>query len=215
LLEPAVSLSDFALALQCAVLALMLRPRRPAAGNIGSWFIVFFCSIGLGALLGAIEHGFLADRDSLTHVIVWRLALISIGAAAPAAWSLGAILLFARPVAAWITRLAVVIYAAYAVVILGLSQDFWIALIHYLPAVLFLLIALTIRFWQTRQVKLLPGIMGIGLSLVGAGVQYAGLDVSAIHLDHNTFYHLFQGVALLFMFRTAQGMIRPTKGEKC
>ena len=68
-LEPDVTLTDIGLALECAIFAaLLLRARGSPARR---WFAAFFGVVGVAAALGAVEHGFVADKASSAATIVW------------------------------------------------------------------------------------------------------------------------------------------------
>jgi hypothetical protein len=168
--------------------------------------VVFFCAIGLAALLGGTEHGFLLDDTTLTHLLVWKGTLVAIGASALAAWLAGAELIAAGP-ARWIKAGAVVLFVGYLVAV-ARSNAFLVAIVHYLPAVVFLLAVFAWRYVRDREALYAWGLASLLLTLAAAGVQQARIGVHPVLFDHNALYHLIQAAALLLLFIAARGIVR-------
>src|SRR5262249_13659129 len=88
-----VALTDYGLALECAILARLLwRGRRPAP-SLDIRFAVFFGATALAALAGGTFHGFVSDTQRTAGALLWRVTLLAIGVAATMAWQAGAGLL--------------------------------------------------------------------------------------------------------------------------
>jgi hypothetical protein len=206
--EPDVALTDYALAIECALLAWLL-PRRgdaavdqgtgPAAAPLG-WFRLFFASIGLAALLGGTYHGFLRDTPGLLRDAVWKGTLLTIGVTALAGWMIGAALQASRAVARLSARLAWTALGTEAVVVLFFQQNFLVAVLAYLPAVLFLLAVLCLRCARHPSRAALLGPIGLSLSLVASALQQARVGIHPAYFNHNTLYHALQGMALLLLY---------------
>ena len=79
LIEPDVALTDFGLAIECALFAGWLVWRGSSRSALGRWFVVLFVALGTGALLGGITHGFMPDPGSDAARAVWNATLIAIG----------------------------------------------------------------------------------------------------------------------------------------
>lgn len=208
LLEPDVTLTDFALAIECAWFAVWLQRNRTRGEPFGLSFIVFFGAVGLAALLGGITHGFLPDPQHWLTRIVWRGTLLAIGAAALASWWIGARLSLPEKPARWITIFAAAGFALYAVFVLFISQSFLVAIAHYLPAAAFLLLAFIIAHRRRPSGFLLAGIAGVTLTFVAAGVQQGGIGLHPTYFNHNALYHLIQAVGLLLIFLAARGLVK-------
>jgi len=89
ILEPDVALTDFVLAAEAGWLgALVSRHGAPAPAR--RWWTAFFWSVGAGALLGGVSHGFVPPPYGVGATVVWRLTLLAIGAAALSVWGAGA-----------------------------------------------------------------------------------------------------------------------------
>lgn len=207
LLEPDVALTDLGLAVECAALAAWLQRRAPA-NPLRPWFVVFFGATGISALLGLVTHGFLSDFASTLYRALWGATLLAIGIAALAGAAIGARLLFPAATAKRVVALAASLFAAYAVVVLLVSQSFAVAIAFYVPAAIFLLITFVLTWLRRRRIHLLAGIAGLTLSFAGAAIQQAEIGLPALGLTHNALYHLVQAVALVLIFRAAVGLTR-------
>lgn len=205
--EPAVTLTDFALTLECAAFAWALRRGRQAGDRLGTWFVVFFCAAGLAALAGGITHGFLVDDASLIHGLVWDATLLAIGVTALAAWMIGARLVSHAALARGVRATALTLFVAYAAAVASGVDTFLIAISAYLPAALFLLAVFGTHYVRTRRPAFLPGMVGVALTFCAAGVQQAGIGLHPVWFDHNALYHVIQAAALWFLFCVGRGLV--------
>ena len=205
--EPDVTLTDYGLAIECAVLVLLLLRQGDPQEPLRIWFALFFASVGLAALAGGTVHGFFPGEETLGHAMLWPTALIAIGLTAMAGWAIGARLLFSTDVARRIILAAAVEFVAYSVLVLLISQRFMFAVINYLPAVMWLALALAIVYARVRQRPVLVGLAGLLLTFVAAGVQQAGVALHPIYFNHNALYHVIQAIALLMIFWSARWFV--------
>jgi len=205
-----VALTDYGLAVVCALLGGLLwqRPRPPS--SLGTRFAVFFAATALAALAGGTFHGFASDHQRLVGAALWRVTLLAVGLAAVAAWQAGGGLALAPRPARWLSLAAMLGFVAYAAVVLFLTQSFAVAIANYLPAALFLLAAFGVSYRRTGARSALLGMLGVGLSLIGSGIQQTQISLPAAHVDHNALYHLIQVVAFVLMFQGARGAVPAT-----
>lgn len=197
--EPAVTLTDFALAIECWVFAVLLL--RGPAEPVRRWWSLFFATVGLAAFIGGLVHGFFPGDDTL-----WIATMLTLGVAGMAAWVLGSLLL-AVP---GIRVAAMVLLVIYAAVVLFVRREFLIAILMYLPATLFLLVAMITVWMRERSRPLAVGIAGLVLTFVAAAVQQLKVAVHPVFFDHNALYHLIQFVALWMIFAAAARAPAPT-----
>lgn len=207
LLEPDVALTDFALALECGGFAAWLFRARDASRPGALPFVLFFAATGLAALLGGIFHGFLSDPHSNPARAVWTATMITIGAAALSCWLAAARLCLSEAGAALLIRFAAALFVIYIAAVLFISDSFRVAVVHYLPAAAFLLLAFILAYRRRRDGFLLAGAAGVLLAFVAAGIQQYGLNLHPLYFNHNAFYHLVQAAALLLIFVAARGVI--------
>ena len=76
--EPDVTLTDYALTLECGLFVYWLLVHGQTDNPLRLWFAVFFASIGVAAFSGGTVHGYFPNAD-WTHCAVrldhWRAAL--------------------------------------------------------------------------------------------------------------------------------------------
>jgi uncharacterized protein DUF6962 len=209
LLEPDVSLTDFGLALECGCFAVWLLGRSRTLLSLS--FAALFAAAGFAALLGGIEHGLLADKQSSLAQAVWTGTLLAIGIAALASWVVGALLVTSGTGAMRVAKLAGLLFAGYAAVILFVSQSFTVAVVHYLPAAAFLLIAFALAYLREPANFLLAGLAGMVLTFVAAAVQQIRIDLHPIYFNYNALYHLIQAFGFVLLFLAARALVKPAR----
>lgn len=208
MLEPDVTLTDYLLAVECLVLAVLLwrLPTRSLAAR--TWAIIFFLSIGVGSMAGGTVHGFFPDEKSEGQILLWLIALNSIGLTALAIWMLGALVLFraiAWPFRSW----AYSQFALYLGLTGFVSREFWTAMATYIPACLFLSGAVVVAFRRDRDRSHLMVLAGLGLTFVAAAVQQLKLGVHPQFFNHNAIFHVIQAIALWVMYLGCCRLLRP------
>jgi hypothetical protein len=206
--EPDVTLTDYGLAVMCAIFArvlLRLEVGRPVLRN---WFAAFFTAIAAASLMGGTVHGFFPDVTSVGYRALWPATLFAMGFAALAAWMIGLFLRFPRGTIAAVAPTLVVGLIAYIAVVLFVSQDFVVAIFGYMPATVFLLVVLTLVYIEVRQPQVLLGVVAVLLTFVAAAVQQVGIGVHPSYFNHNALYHVIQAIALYMLFLSAVWLVR-------
>lgn len=201
--EPDVALTDYGLAIECAVLVYLLYRRRDRDEHgrpLRFWLALFLGSGGVGALIGGTVHGFFSDAGTAGAAILWPTSLLAIGASALAAWVIGARIQFSEAVARRIEIAAALEFAAYGFVVLFGARAFTIAVINYLSAAMFLLVVFLLAYRRTRERLVLVGTLGLAATFVAAGIQQGGVGLHLMSFDHNALYHVIQAGALLMLF---------------
>ena len=110
-----VSLSDYALAAECAIIVWLLASLAAARSSIRSWFIVFYAAIGLAAFTGGTVHGFFSDESSVPNRILWTSTLIAIGITSLAGIRIAAILQFGGSGSRFVKRITYLLFVCYCV----------------------------------------------------------------------------------------------------
>ncbi len=174
-----------------------------------AWFVLFFSAISFAGFTGGTVHGFFPDTRSSGYAVLWPATLLAVGTGALAGWGAGASMSFNSATAAWISRLAFVAYLFYAVVVLFVTSNFAVAIVHYLPAAVFLGIMFLLAYCRQGAPILLLGLLGLLFTVVAAGFQHARIGIHPRYLNYNALYHLIQGLALLLIFLAARWLIRP------
>jgi hypothetical protein len=211
--EPDVTLTDYCLAIECALFVFLLYQKARKA-PLRFWFILFFASTGLAALVGGTVHGFFLDPGAVGYHILWQITLIAIGLTAMATWTIAARLWFTPPVARQVSVLAAVEFALYVGLVLVFTTNFSVAVLNYMPPAIFLLIVFSALYADMQTPQLLAGVIGVALTFMAAAVLAAGIALHPVYFNHNALYHAIQAFALLMIFRTAYWLAKeyPTRG---
>ena len=200
--EPDVALTDFAIALACAVFcALLVRRTR---NNARTAFIWLFALTGAGAVVGGVTHGFFDIRSPSPAIErLWLATMLLTGGAGSAVWLIVAALsLPARTHSA--ARLFVVIeWLAYAAWAVWVDRSFLVAVVQYSAPALALLVVFSARFVRRHRAILLVGAGAIVLTFLAGALQQAGYSPTRA-LTHNAFFHVLQLIALTGLFLTAR-----------
>lgn len=205
--EPDVTFTDYGLAIECALFSYLLHRQGSLQRQLKTWFMLFFMSVGVGALAGGTVHGFFLNEATAGYAVLWPTTLLAIGMTALATWAIGAKIHFSTTIARWITIVAAAGFVGYCVVVLFVTQDFFVVIVNYLPAVFFLLLVFLDLYLKTRARLVLFGLVGLALILVASWVQHSGIALDPIYLNHNAFYHLIQAVALFLIFWSARWFV--------
>lgn len=204
--EPDVTLTDYAIALECAILCALASRWQTPSHALRRWWIVFFASIGAGALFGGTVHGFFLDERTLGYRILWPATLLALGVTSMTMWFVGATAALQEPRATWLRRAAVAALLVYATVVLFADSRFVVAIAMYLPATVFLLITLCVLYARRRTRALAIGIAGLLLTFAAAAVQQLRIAVHPVYFNHNALYHVIQGIALAMIYVGARSL---------
>lgn len=207
LARPAVSLTDFALAVECTAFASLLVLQPATNPVLRNWFVAFFAAVTVASMLGGTMHGFFEYSTRPARTVLWVATLVAIVLAGFAEWSIGAALLGDAAVSQWITGFALLQTAACVWIVLFVRRDFTVAIVAYVPATLFFLASLVVTYRQSPDPALAWGVAGLLLVFVGAGLQQLGVALHRIRLDHNTLYHIIQGFALWLIYVAAEWLV--------
>ena len=210
-----VSLTDYGLAAECLWFAYrMVRLRVTAASSLPLLFAAFYFSIAIAAVAGGTVHGFFLDESSHGYSILWPLTLMVVGVTALCGVEIGSALQFSRPIARYINAAAVAIFLAYCVVVLFFRRDFRVAVLDYVPALVFLGVTFLFAYRRRNQPRLLIGFIGVCTMLFAAAAQQAKIGIHPVYFDHNALYHVLQGIALFMVFLAARESSKSAESGK-
>lgn len=196
--EPDVTLTDYALALECALFAYLLGRQHVADRALKIFSLLFFEALVVASFCGGTVHGFFPP-GTMAYEILWRGTLVSVGVVALASWSIGACLVLSGELKTRVISAAGIFFLGYAIYVIGIDQRFVAAIIGYLPSTLFLLGCFLSLAKQGRRGGGL-GVTGVVLTLAASGLQQAGVGFHPVYFNHNAVYHLVEAVALWVIF---------------
>jgi hypothetical protein len=161
---------------------------------------VLMLGLASAAFFGAIFHAFFPD-DTATSAgfLAWIPVSLSIVVAASAMLELALRLLV--PALSTSTRgLIVGLYLAiFAVVVLFVDESFESIVRFYVPALLLFLLG-ALREALRRHRGWTAVAVGLLLSVGAALLQQARVALDPRYFDHNAVYHVFQSIALVFLY---------------
>jgi hypothetical protein len=198
--EPDVTLTDYALTVECALFVHLLYFRHRPASPHRLWFSLLFASLGLASLFGGTVHGFFLDQATVGYRMLWPATMLAIGGATFAAWLAGAAVLLPRRAACIVGIAAGLQFVVYGGFVLAGAHDFVVAVMNYLPASIFLFVVFAVSYARRRAGRVLAGLVGIVSTFVAVGVQQTGLAVHPVYFNHNALYHVIQGLAFFLIF---------------
>jgi len=197
---PDVTLTDYGLALECAICAAFLGLAPTYRKGLRNAAVCFFAFLGASAAAGGTVHGFYPDEQSPEGRLLWLMTLQLVGLAGFSAWILGASMLSSGRATRWLAFPSFVAVGCYSVVVLLITQEYWITMTVSLPAALLLLFGFCHAFRRSRQLFLLLGASGLVLTFVAAFIQLTRVSIHPVYFDHNAFYHGVQAVAMALIF---------------
>jgi hypothetical protein len=195
-----VSLTDYGLAAECLCFSWLFAPLRKSASPLPRAFMAFFFSIALAAAAGGTVHGFFLDESSLGYRLLWPFTLIVMGITGWSGVYIGALLQFTNAAVLRIDRAAMAVFVAYFLVVLFVRRDFLVAILDYLPALIFVGAAFLLAYRRTGRLASLAGFLGICTILFAALAQQAKLGIHPRYFNYNAVYHVLQAVALWMLF---------------
>ena len=206
LAEPDVALTDFGLALECGLFAYWLAARGGEMNTLRCWFVSFFAASAASALLGGLTHGFFPSVSTPAGIALWRGTLVAIGLVAWSGWAIGGRLLLSPAAARWLERVSGLAAVAYVAAVLSWWDDFRVAVLYYLPAAAFLLVAFS-RYRAQRPTNAgTTGALGMVLTFAAAGIQQGQVSIHPTYFNYNALYHVVQAFAFLLLFVAARGI---------
>lgn len=205
LAEPTTALTDLVLSLLALGFAVQLLPyaRRLRQESIHDWGFAFG-ALAIGALAGAVSHGFAPQLSETTYAVIWRTTLYAIGFA-----SFYMVAGTAR--AALRTRIASWLILISAIKLVGflywttLDPGFGKVVLDYVPNMIavFVMGLMLRKRRRDRAGSWLAA--GVIVSFIAAGIQVSGLTLHE-HFNHNDLYHVIQMGALTLFYRGAAGL---------
>jgi hypothetical protein len=196
--EPDVVFTDLGLAILGGYFGWRLR--RSPEGSLAKTGAVLMFGLASAALFGAIFHAFFPDDTGTpAGFLAWVPVSLSIVVAASAMLEIALRLLLPR-LSPSARGLIVGLYLAiFAAVVLFMDESFESIVRFYVPALLLFLLA-SAREALRRHPGWSAIAIGLMVSVGAALLQQARVALNPEYFDHNAVYHVFQSVALVFLY---------------
>jgi hypothetical protein len=208
-----VALTDYGLSIECLTfLAFLVRLR--SVPRLRFWFLVFFLSIAVSSLIGGTVHGFFAEPSFVGEKILWPLTMIGIGVTALSGVQIARAILWPDCKSAPADTAVYSAFCIYCGVVLFVSANFLIAILGYLPAILFLAWVLMKNYLRSHQRSFLTGFFGLAVILFASVIQQIKILDSSPYFNRNVLYHIMQGIGLLMVFVAARSLVGTEKDRQ-
>jgi hypothetical protein len=208
MLEPDVTLTDYALVIECAAFAIILSSRRRAGigSRITAYFATLFAALSAASALGGTYHGFFSETQSALGDAVWLGTLLSIGAVSFFTWLAAAQIQLSPAGQRVVFWIAVLQFVGYAIYVTTVSRDFLIASLNTVPSMLFLLVGYVrvLGLGVSAQVRM--GLIGLLVAFAGAVLQQMKIGLHPEYFNHNAVYHVVQFTAFALIFASIHGL---------
>ena len=191
------AVTNFVWACEVFLLAGLLLGDAPSARSAAAAWGAALLLMGIGALLGGIDHGFLEPHgDSRLRVLVQRLMWVSVGVLTFfALLTIG--LQFASPGTFRILLIAGIVQLAVFTVLVVFVNHFLVVIVNYAPVMILFLVLNVVGLRAGTGSPAM--VAGLGLSFVASAVQAIGVDV--FHpVDRDGLYHIVLMLSSVFLF---------------
>ncbi len=189
------SITNFLLASLVFFLAGMI-VQVPKERFSAAWFWGFAMTmVGLGALLGGIDHGFF-EISGLPRYAIQRADWVVLGLVTFGVLMTTASQFFSRLVFRGFLVFGVSQWAVYSIIALFVDS-FLVVIINYAPVMIFLLVMSALGLKSGSGSR--PMITGIVILFIASGIQAAGMDTFS-PVDRNGLYHLVSMVGVYFLY---------------
>jgi uncharacterized protein DUF6962 len=205
--EVIVGVTDYLLMLECAVFALVLAKTGGVSPDVRRLFALFFSSLALTSLTGGTYHVWFSGSSSVAADILWKATVAALGAAALAAWAIGACLLFAQSLRRRVIKAAVAEFFCYAIYTAAVDDRFLVAIANYVPAAMFLAAAFALGYRRRPAPPVMVGLAGLIVTGIAAAIQRSEFSLHPYYFNYNASYHLVQAVGFFLIFVAARFLI--------
>lgn len=211
--EPDIALTDFALAVECCVLAFRFSRVRVPDPHQRQGARLLFAAAAVATLCGGVYHGFLLDAAPRVQNGLWLVIFAAAGAASFGCWVIATAALLPARAARAANLVGVLLFLVYLVSALARIQSFASLLVATSIAAGLLLAAFVTAYLRRRRPRALLGVAALLLVLCGSLIQRSGFDLHP-RFTHNALYHVVLGVALLLLAAGVPALGAPNVPER-
>lgn len=193
--EPVTLLTDYILAAECLVFAVLLFRKAKNEAPVLLWSISFF-AIALAAATGGTYHGFVQSLSVPVSSALWKITLYSIGASTLCMLSGMIMAALSGKVRTFFLILAVIQFLGF-VILIGRSYEYKYVIHDYVPAMAVILALCILRLNKAYAIWIIAGIL---ISFAAAGIQLSGFTLHK-NFNHNDLYHVIQMIAMYLLYK--------------
>jgi hypothetical protein len=191
------AVTNFILACEVFLFAGLTLAREKAPRSALWFWGLAILLLGVSALLGGIDHGFLEPfGQTPNRIVLERSNWLVLGVMTAMLLLTTAAQFFSARLQRWAAYFAVVQFLVYAALVIYVG-DFLVVIANYAPVMLLLLVLSVIGLKDGRGSW--PMVIGIVILFVASGVQASGFD-ALTPVDHNGLYHLMAMAGVVFLY---------------
>lgn len=198
--EPTTAITDYILGMLTAYWGIrLLQQQTPATVFWGIGFI----SLAIASFLGGTAHGFKPALSKVTHAIIWRTTLATIGVTS-------ATMVIGLTIARMTGILQTAIIAATSVLLVGylilisFKDEFFYAIIGYTPSIIFVLIVEIMTLFgnnpSIEKTSAVWNLTAVIVSVISTTIQAKKIGISK-NFNHNDLFHIVQMIGMYCFFR--------------
>ena len=205
MLEPDVTITDFALAIECAVFAVMLARRSAPGKSIMRLFALTFATLGASSLFGGIWHGVFSDTETQAGRWVWFATMATLAFAALMLWRVAGVWIGSNP---WSDRIRAVAFAQFVVQVATsafITDAFAVGAAGMMPPIALVVVLYAKRYRATRSSRALSGLAGFALAVASGLVIAFDVSLHPAWATTHAVYHALQFVAFWLVFLSVPG----------
>ena len=190
------AITNFILACETFLFTGML-VKTEKAPQSASWFWTWALGLlGLSALLGGIDHGFVEPLEGAACYPLQRINWLALGGTTFCALMTTSRQFFPRNIQRVVTVLGVLQLLAFAVLVFAVG-DFLVVILNYAPVILLLLVCSLLGLRSGTGTW--PMVSGLVILVLASAIQALGVDTLS-PLDRNGLYHVISMVGVVFLY---------------
>lgn len=201
--EPVTLLTDYLLAVECLVFAVLLYRQAKNETPILLWAISFFV-IAVAAVTGGTYHGFIQSLSVSFSSTLWKITLYSIGVSTLCLLS-GMILVALKGKVRNVFLILAAIQFLGFVILIRRNYEYKYVIHDYVPAMAVILALCILRLNKPYAIWIIAGIL---ISFAAAGIQLSGFTLHK-NFNHNDLYHVIQMIGMYLLYRGGK-LLKPT-----
>lgn len=190
------AITNFILACETFLFTGMLVKTKKAPQS-AAWFWTWALGLlGLGALLGGIDHGFVELLGGAARYALQRINWLVLGGTTFCTLMTTSRQFFPRNVQRVVTVLGVLQLLAFAILVFTVG-DFLVVILNYAPVMLLLLVCSLLGLRSGTGGW--PMIIGIVILVLASAIQALGVDTFS-PLDRSGLYHVISMAGVVFLY---------------
>ena len=160
-----------------------------------------FLSIAAASIAAGYFHGWLQEGTDSLRPLAWRAVVLFIGLTGFYMWRLLAFFVLPQRWRRVGDIFTVLLLVGYCYFVTNERDDFMVAVLFYLPAVVLLMFTFLIKWLAKKDARYIRGFLGLFVTIVASAAQASKFDIDPVYFSHNAIYHLIQALGLYLFYQ--------------